>query len=144
MALQSYIYAGYYGRRCCPMPELPACILIDLAVTALDEISVDPDGHSLTLHMSATSPESLCPRCSQPASRVHSHYQRTLADLPWAQVPVRIDLSVRRFFCTAPECPRRIFTERLPTVAKPWARRTRRLAEVQQQLGIVAGGSAGA
>ncbi len=126
------------------MPELPACILIDPAVTVLDEITVAPDGHSLTLHMSATSAEARCPLCSQPASRTHSHYQRTLADLPWAHVPVHIDLHVRRFFCTAPDCPRRIFTERLPTVANPWARRTRRLAEVQQQLGIVAGGAAGA
>ncbi len=126
------------------MPELPACILLDPALTALDEIVVDLDGHALTLHMSAISPEARCPSCAQPASRVHSHYQRLLADLPWAHVPVRIQLSVRRFFCTAPACPRRIFTERLPTVAKPWARRTQRLAAVQQQLGLVAGGSAGA
>jgi transposase len=126
------------------MPELPTCILIDPAVTSLDEIAVEPDGHSITLRMSVTRATALCPRCSQPASRVHSHYQRSLADLPWAQVPIQIDLSVRRYFCTAPECPRRIFTERLPTVANPWARRTQRLANVQQQLGIVAGGSAGA
>ena len=125
------------------MPELPTCILIDPAVTSLDEIGVDPDGHSLTLHMSVTSPDALCPRCAQSTSRVHSHYHRTLADLPWAHLPVHIDLSVRRFFCPQPDCPQRIFTERLPTVAKPWARRTQRLGEVQQQLGIVAGGSAG-
>ncbi len=126
------------------MPELPPCILVDLAVTQLHEISVDPDGQSLTLHMSAISPDSLCPICSQRASRVHSHYQRALADLPWAQLPVHIELGVRRFFCTAPGCPRRIFTERLPTVVKPWARRTKRLAEVQQQIGTIVGGSAGA
>ena len=125
------------------MPELPACILIDPAATALDEIAVAPDGHSLTLQMSTTSAESQCPLCFQPAARIHSHYRRTLADLPWAHMPVHIDLRVRRFFCTAPDCQQQIFTERLPTVAQPWARRTQRLAAVQQQLGLVAGGSAG-
>jgi transposase len=126
------------------MPEIPACILIDLALTELHEISVDSATQALTLHMAATSPDALCPLCSQRASRIHSHYQRTLADLPWAQVPVYIALGVRRFFCTTPDCRRHIFTELLPTVTKPWARRTHRLAALQQQLGIVVGGSAGA
>jgi hypothetical protein len=34
------------------MPELPTCILIDPAITSLDEIAVDTDGHSITLRMS--------------------------------------------------------------------------------------------
>jgi hypothetical protein len=53
-------------------------------------------------------------------------------------------LSVRKFFCPTPSCPRRIFTERVPTLLAPWARRTLRLAQVQQRLGLVLGGSAGA
>src|SRR5437588_13018738 len=39
-------------------------------------------------------------------------------------------LRVRKFFCDHPACPRQIFTERLPTVAAPWARRTLRLAQL--------------
>ncbi|OLE61833.1 MAG: hypothetical protein AUI36_11185, partial [Cyanobacteria bacterium 13_1_40CM_2_61_4] len=40
-------------------------------------------------------------------------------------------------------CPRRIFTERLPTVAAPWARRTLRLAQRLLALGVALGGKAG-
>src|SRR4030095_1218158 len=40
---------------------------------------------------------------------------------------VRLQLCVRKWFCRNRACPRRIFTERLPTVAAPWARRTLRL-----------------
>jgi hypothetical protein len=38
---------------------------------------------------------------------------------------------------------RRIFTERLPTVAAPWARRTPRLAQRPVALGMAFGGRAG-
>jgi transposase len=38
---------------------------------------------------------------------------------------------------------RRIFTERLPTVAAPWARRTRRLVQRLVALGLALGGRAG-
>ena len=40
-------------------------------------------------------------------------------------------------------CRRKIFTERIPTVAAPWARRTQRMAEAQQAIGLAAGGSGG-
>jgi transposase len=67
-----------------------------------------------------------------------------LADLPWANIPVLIEVRVRRFFCDNSACLRQIFCERLTTVATPWARRTRRLANTQQTIGLVAGGSSGA
>jgi len=54
----------------------------------------------------------------------------TLADLPWADYRVRLQLRVRKWFCRNRSCRRRIFTERLPAVAAPWARRTLRLASV--------------
>src|SRR5207245_758623 len=41
-------------------------------------------------------------------------------------------------------CPRRIFTERLSTIAAPWARRTLRLAQRLIALGVALGGKAGA
>jgi hypothetical protein len=42
------------------------------------------------------------------------------ADLPWMSCAVRLELHVRRFFCPTPECPRQIFTERLPRVCSAW------------------------
>ena len=51
-----------------------------------------------------------CPICHQAAHRIHSHYERTLADLPWSEYGVSWQLQVRKFFCTNPDCPRRINT----------------------------------
>ena len=62
------------------------------------------------------------------ARRRHSGYRRTLADLPWSGLPVRLDLQVRRFFCDNQACAQRIFTERISTIAVPYGRRTVRLS----------------
>jgi transposase len=67
-----------------------------------------------------------------------------MADLPWGAYAVRLQLRVRKFFCDHPACSRQIFTERLPTVAAPWARRTLRLAQHLRALGLALGGQAGA
>lgn len=66
-----------------------------------------------------------------------------LADLPWADYCVRLQLRVRKWFCHNPVCVRPIFTERLPRVATPWARRTRRLVQRLVALGLARGGRAG-
>lgn len=65
------------------------------------------------------------------------------ADLPWMSCAVRLELHVRRFFCPNPECPRQIFTERLPSVVEPYARRTTRLTDVLTLIGFALGGEAG-
>ncbi|MEA2593856.1 MAG: hypothetical protein QOF01_325, partial [Thermomicrobiales bacterium] len=67
-----------------------------------------------------------CPVCGEPADRVHSRYTRTLADLPWAGVAVRVRVRTRRFFCANPSCPRSIFAERLAGIAPAFAHRTDR------------------
>ena len=84
-----------------------------------------------------------CPGCATPARRIHSRYTRILADLPWATYRVRLQLRVRKWFCGNRCCGRRIFTERLPTIAAPWARRTLRLAARLVALGVALGGRAG-
>ena len=84
-----------------------------------------------------------CPLCGRRSKRVHSRYERTLADLPWGAYAVTIRLRVRRLFCRNSRCERRIFTERLPEIALPWARRTRRLDGRLTALGLALGGSAG-
>jgi zinc-finger of transposase IS204/IS1001/IS1096/IS1165 len=84
-----------------------------------------------------------CPLCTTPARRIHSYYERTLADLPWAQYRVRLQLRVRKWFCSKRHCRRRIFTERLQTITAPWARRTLRLAQRLVALGVALGGTAG-
>jgi transposase len=56
---------------------------------------------------------------------------------------VRLRLRVRKWVCRTPHCHRRLFTERLPTVAAPWARRTIRLMQRLVVVGLALGGKAG-
>jgi len=85
-----------------------------------------------------------CPVCGQPATRVHSWYTRSLRDLPWQGLAVRMELRTHRWFCDTPVCPRRIFTERLPTIAAPFSQRTTRLATIVLIFGVAVGGAPGA
>jgi transposase len=73
---------------------------------------------------------------------VHSRYARTLADLPWARIPVRPRLRVRRFFCDQTDCRRRIFTARLDPAIAAYARRTRRPDALLEAMGHAMGAEA--
>jgi len=68
---------------------------------------------------------------------------RTLDDLPWHGVRVRIEAHVRQFFCDTPGCPRRIFTERLSETTVPHAQRTNRAATALELIGFALGGRPG-
>lgn len=98
----------------------------------------------LTLRVTSIQALGHCPGCRFPTRRIHSAYQRTLADLPWAHVRVVLQLQVRKFFCANGRCTRRIFTERLPQIVAPWARRTHRLVQWLAQIAVALGGTAGA
>ena len=98
----------------------------------------------MTLDVAVTTSQALCPTCTQPSTHVHSHYWRTLADLPWATTPVQLHLRVRRFWCATPHCARQTFTERVPQVAACSARATTRLTAIQTATGLALGGAAGA
>ena len=121
-----------------------AHFLPDPTTLALEAWHLDTTATPLTLQVTATAPHAPCPLCQAPATRVHSRYRRSLADVPWGAYAVRVQLQVRKWFCDTPTCPRRIFTERLPTVVAPWARRTLRLAQRLLAYGLALGGEAGA
>jgi transposase len=107
-------------------------------------LDLDPDCHQIIVSATSVRAEGICPHCNVPSARSHSRYQRILADLPWADFTVRIELTVRKWFCSTAACSRRIFTERLPSIVAPWARRTQRLAERQRMIGLTVAGTAGA
>jgi len=85
-----------------------------------------------------------CPQCQRRSRHVHSHYQRTLADCPCLGQPVTLHLRVRRFRCRVRWCARQVFCERLPEIARPWARRTERQRQSLERHGVDLGGNAGA
>jgi transposase len=118
-------------------------LLPDATTLRLEACAVDATTAQITLRVRSTQTSAPCPLCATPTRRLHSDYERTLADLPWAQYRVYLQIRVRKWFCRNRSCPRRIFTERLPTVAAPWARRTLRLAQRLIALGMALGGKAG-
>jgi transposase len=98
----------------------------------------------IVLMLRAVRRTAACPGCTQPSSRIHSYYERRLADLPWNGVPVRIRVRTRRFFCNREECAHHIFTERLPETTACYGRRTLRMEQALRWLGLALGGAAGA
>ncbi|MCA1838230.1 MAG: transposase family protein [Actinobacteria bacterium] len=103
-------------------------------------ISVSPSG--LTVHAEVAAASAGCPLCGKHSSKVHSRYERTIADLPWRNVSVTLKIRARRFFCVNPNCERAIFCERLPEVAA-YARKTDRLEEALLLIAFELGGEAG-
>ena len=102
------------------------------------------DAETVSLSVASTCSSAACPACENPSGRLHSHYLRTLYDLPWGGRSVRLSLKVRRFRCSEACCPRRIFAERFPSVVEPYARKTVRLQEILLLVGFALGGEAGA
>jgi transposase len=90
----------------------------------------------VTVNVHTTASRAACPGCQSETSRVHSHYQRTLADLPLAHVPVQLHLHVRRFFCDNATCRRKTFSEPVPGLTIRYARRTTRLSAEQRHVGL--------
>ena len=81
-----------------------------------------------------------CPLCGVQSSSRHSAYPRTLGDLSAQGIPVTVRVRVGRWRCRNERCDRRIFAERLPKVAGPFARQTNRLAGIIRLFGHSAGG----
>jgi transposase len=109
----------------------------------LSIVQILPQADSVVLVARPKAMDSCCPCCGRRTRRVHSHYMRRLSDLPWQGRVVEIRLHARRFRCANSQCPRRIFTERLPETVQPKARRTVRLGESQMAIGFAVGGEPG-
>jgi transposase len=120
---------------------LAKLLLPDLAGLELTTIKVDEQ--MIVLELRLVTSQATCPTCGVVSDRVHSRYTRHPQDLAWAALSVRWHLLVRRFRCRNPVCQRQLFTERLPEVVPPSARRTVRLTEALRDLAFTAGGNAG-
>ena len=92
----------------------------------------------LMVEVISTQPCAGCPGCGSPSEHVHSQHQRTVHDVPCGGRRIVLRLSVRKFFCRVPTCPRKVFAERLPDLVQPWARVSNRLLEELKVLGLAA------
>ncbi|QBD77382.1 ISL3 family transposase [Ktedonosporobacter rubrisoli] len=111
--------------------------------SCLHLLHLEAEGKVITATVKTTAQQARCPLCDFRSEKVHSQYQRVVADLPWMGYAVQLLLHVRRFFCPNPGCQRKIFTERVPSVVAPSARRTLRLTNLFTLVGFALGGEAG-
>jgi len=102
------------------------------------------EGEVIHLAATTTRRKAHCPLCHRRSTRVRSHYARTIDDLPCGGAVVTIHLQTRRFVCRVRGCRRTIFTERIPTLVTPSARRTARAHAHLRRAGFDLGGEAGA
>jgi transposase len=109
----------------------------------LEVTNIEVTNGVLTISVVSTQRSVCCPLCSSPATRMHSHYTRTVADLPCAGQQVCLLLQVRKFFCDGTTCARKIFVERIAPFVGPWARVTARLYQIVQIIGLATGGMLG-
>ena len=119
-----------------------ATLLPDADALHLEELVAEAD--AITVVVITRGDAACCPDCGVPSARLHSRKRRRLADLPWQGLAVCLDLQLRRFYCRTPTCARRTFTERVPQVVAPYARRTRRLGAVLEAVAFALGGEPGA
>jgi transposase len=76
--------------------------------------------------------------------RVHSRYERKLADTASGGQEVLIHLQVRRFACSNDACAKATFAEQVPGLTTRYGRRTCGLDGVLQAVAMALGGRAGA
>jgi transposase len=105
----------------------------------LNVMSVERGGQAWTITLDSQQ-LSVCPGCGARSKSRHSTYWRTLRDLSAQGAPVVVNARLGRWRCRNQLCDRRIFTERVPGLASPFARRTVRLSEIVRLLGHSAGG----
>jgi transposase len=105
----------------------------------LNVVSVEPGEQAWTVTVDSQQ-STFCPGCGTQSESRHSTYLRTLRDLSAQGAPVVVNARLGRWRCRNQECDRRIFAERVPGFAAPFARRTARLAEIVRLLGHSAGG----
>ncbi|MCE7007301.1 ISL3 family transposase [Kibdelosporangium philippinense] len=85
----------------------------------------------------------ICPSCTGRSGRVHSRYDRKLADGSVAGQSVMLRLRVRRFFCDGPDCPVGTFAEQIEGLTVKHARRTSLCRKALEHIGLALVGRAG-
>jgi transposase len=105
--------------------------------------SIELDGDSVTFRVRAKSGDAACSGCGRRSSRVHARYRRQLADLPLGGRRVQVIAHIRRFKCVSPRCGQSTFSEQIPGLTTPFARRTPSLTEALVKVALSLAGRPG-
>lgn len=109
----------------------------------LEITSISEGAEEVLVRVTSQRQTSPCPCCAIPSSVIHSYYRRKPQDLPCAGRPIRLLLTVKKFFCRVPDCPRKIFVERLPDLIAVSSRLTLRLRSAVQEISLATCGKGG-
>ncbi|WP_394333345.1 transposase family protein [Sinomicrobium oceani] len=78
---------------------------------------------------------SSCPQCTAYSKRVHSHYIRQATDLPILEYKTCLLQKTRKFICTNPKCPQKVFSEQTPGIER-YSIRTKRVDTVLSRFSL--------
>src|SRR5207302_9075080 len=84
MAIAPVVDTSHVRQQSCCRGDGP----LSLPVLSLDPANLTLQGveagtSPATIFVQATAAQARCPKCNEPSERIHSHYLRKLADLPW-------------------------------------------------------------
>ena len=129
-------------------PGWPACtsqtidaLLPQFAAATVDSVELGVD--LVTFRVRAKAGDAACSGCRKRSSRVHARYERQLADLPLGSRRVRVIVRVRRFKCANPRCSQSTFSEQIPGLTTPFARRTPPLTDALVDIALALAGRPG-
>ena len=105
---------------------------------------VEDTGDAVVIRACCRAPQARCPACGAASSRVHGGYARVVADGAAGGRPVLVALSVRRFRCPDPSCPKVTFAEQAGGVTVRYRRRSVPLLGMLAGFGLELAGRAGA
>jgi transposase len=105
---------------------------------------VEDTGDAVVIRACCRAVQARCPACGTASSRVHAGYARVVADGAAGGRPVLIVLSVRRFRCMEPSCPKVTFAEQAEGVTVRYRRRSVPLLGMLAGFGLELAGRAGA
>lgn len=108
---------------------------------AIERVEQHAEGFVIWAHPVAA--EAPCPTCGRASTRVHSRYDRKLADAAIAGQPVVVRLQVRRFFCDHGDCAAKTFAEQVADLTMRHGRRTVLSRRMLEQIGLALAGRAG-
>ena len=131
------------GSRClsCQHGHDLEVLLPHLAGAVVERVELA--GTLLCIRACARVDSAVCPACGGSSRRVHSRYERRLADAAIGGRRVVIRLQVRRLFCDDPACAKTTFAEQVPGLTVRYGRKTALLAEVLRNIAVALAGRAG-
>ena len=105
---------------------------------------VEDAGDAVVIRACCRAAQGQCPACGTVSSRVHGGYARVVADGAAGGRPVLIALSVRRFRCPEPSCPKATFAEQAGGLSQRYRRRSVPLLGMLAGFGLELAGRAAA